>query len=223
MMAQMAKAIARAIDDAIINGDLATHQDSDSRASGDHRLAWEGLRSHALAYSTTPLVPKIDAGGALDIADLMDIKSGMGIYGSRPNQGVWIAGFRSLMALMGAQENSFSYFLTPDKYSGAALETGEVGRVFGSPVILSEFMRENLNASGVYDGTTVTKSSLLYLNREGYALGERRALTLNRSDDLYMETDQIMVMSTWRGDFKPWYSQATEETAARIVGIAYNI
>ena len=244
MTAQMSKAIARAIDDAIVNGDTGnlkgasgSYYDSNAHGALDHRLAWNGLRAIASHYSIAPNVPRLDGSGVIDISDLLELKASMGIYGARPSQGVWIAGFRSLLQLMQAKESlgdsitSQSYFLTPDKYSGAVLESGEMGRVFGSPVVLSEFCGEDLNASGAYDGSTATKGFLLYVNRECFALGERRAISVNRSDDLYMETDQIMVMSTWRGDFQPWYPQsyATETDAAgatpdaRICGIIYDV
>jgi HK97 family phage major capsid protein len=241
---QMAKAIARGIDSALMNGDTGnlkaasgSYYDLDNDGAAHVERSWNGLRPTALHYSSGANVPKIASVGGIEIEDLLELKASMGIYGSKPNQGVWICGFRSLVALMQAKETlesgvtSQSYFLTPDKYPGNVLLNGEIGRVFGSPVILSEFVREDLNASGVYDGSTMTKSHLLYVNTEAFTLGERRALTVNSSNDLYMETDMVMVMSTWRGDFKPWYTQSytTETDAAgatpdsRLCGLIYNV
>jgi HK97 family phage major capsid protein len=58
------------------------------------------------------------------------------------------------------------------------------------------------------------------VNRECFARGERRAITINSSDDRYIETDQTVVVGTWRGDFKPWYTTAA--AANKIVGIGRN-
>jgi len=50
---------------------------------------------------------------------------------------------------------------TVDKYGQfATVLNGELGKIDGIPVIVSEKIRENLNASGVYDGTTTTKTLL---------------------------------------------------------------
>jgi len=215
--AQIAKSISRGIEDAIINGDTAgSHQDSDVTSGADRRKAWDGLRKHGLISS----MPKVDL-STFTSTTLLSMKSGMGTYGVIPSQGAWIVGFKGYIKLMDAGQSSQpSMFLTRDKYSSPTLESGEIGQMFGSPVVLTEFMRENLNASGVYDGTTTTKTAMFYVNREGFALGRRRDISISRSAEQLIDKDQIVFTGTWRGHFRDVY--ATAGAANKTVSVGYN-
>lgn len=217
---QIAKSISRAIDDAILNGDAdGSHMDNDVSTTTDARTSWDGLRKMGLAYTNGA---KQDAGAAaIPISKLLAIRGGMGVYAARPGQAVWITGFESLLQLMQATDGTNQVFLTMDKFGpGFISVSGQLGQVLGSPVIMSEFMREDLNATGVNSATALdnTKGAILYANREAFVLGERRALTINRSSERHIERDQLVYVSTWRGDFKPFWAQPTE----KIVGILYN-
>lgn len=226
MTSQIAKAIARAKDDAILNGDTtSTHQDADVTSAMDRRKSWKGLRNYALAYGTTGNVPVVDAGGSLPLtfADLMRLKKNMAQYGARPSQGAWVVGYRSIIELMQAKDaNGNQVFMDTSKYGAASiLLTGELGRVAGSPVILSEFCREDLGSAGVNTGVGANDITgcIQYVNRDCFTRGERRTVTLARSAERYIEMDQLVFVGTWRGDFKPYYAQTSE----KIVGIMYNV
>jgi HK97 family phage major capsid protein len=212
VLRRIAKAFARGIDDAIVNADTTgTHQDSDVTSSKDRRKAWNGLRKHALISG----MPNVDL-ATFSTANLLGIRKSMGVYGSRPGELAWIVGFKGMIEMMKLTE-----LITMDKYgANATVLAGEVAKFFGSPVILSEFIREDLNASAVYDGTTTTKSCILCVSRESFVKGERRAITINSSDDRHIETDQTVTVGTWRGDFKNWYPTAA--AANKIVGIGRN-
>lgn len=224
IQAQIAKSIARAMDDAIVNGDTTVTQDADVTSATDRRACWDGLRKYAMAY-TGANIPKVDAGGTLPLtySDLMNLKKNMGAYGAVPSMGSWVAGFRSIIELMQAKDaNGNQVFLTLEKYGpNAIVLTGELGRVAGSPVLLSEFCREDLASTGFNSGVAAddVKGCIMYVNREGFTRGERRALTITRSAERYIETDQLVFVGTWRGDFKPYYTQPTN----KLVGILYNV
>lgn len=64
---------------------------------------------------------------------------------------------------------------TVDKYGSlATLLTGEVGKIFGRRVLLSEFIDKEYNASGVYDHVTRTKTGVLSVAPKRWAKGVRR-------------------------------------------------
>ena len=109
--------------------------------------------------------------------------------------------------------------LTADKYGpGAPVVTGEAARVGGVPIIPTTWMPENLNNSGVYDGSTTNQTAAILADRDAFALGERRSIKVRSSDEILMESDQVVVLSTWRGDFEPLYAIASNE----IVWYLYN-
>lgn len=64
---------------------------------------------------------------------------------------------------------------TVDKYGSlATLLTGEVAKIFGKRVLLSEFIDKEYNASGVYDHVTRTKTGVLSVCPKRWAKGVRR-------------------------------------------------
>jgi hypothetical protein len=227
--ANVAKAIGRGIEHATINGDsqwgaasgtLDWSGDSDNGGVASNALsAWDGLRKHALINTAI----KVDMSGAIPtMAKLLSMKAQLGTYGVIPSQGAWIVGFKQYVNLLTLGEASLpSAFLTVEKYgAGATILTGEVGQLFGSPVVLSEFVRQDVSATGVDAATLNTFSTLLYVNRECFALGRRRDITLLRSNERLQDTDQIEYTGTWRGHFRDIY--ATASAANLTVAIGYN-
>ncbi|GAB4332464.1 MAG: hypothetical protein Kow0099_04230 [Candidatus Abyssubacteria bacterium] len=206
---KIVQALAEAQENATINGDTAaTHMDSDVTAATDVRKAWDGYRKLALASA------KVDL-STVNVANLRAIRSAMGKYGVNPDKLAWIAGVSVFNKLLGLDE-----VLTADKYgAGATILTGELAKLDGIPIIVSEFIREDLNASGIYDGVTTSKTILPLVYRPAFLYGDRRSITLRVSQELYMETDQDVAIATQRLDFKPVQDAATEP----VVGLGYNI
>jgi len=221
IIAQIAKALARGIDDAWINGDVtATHMHADVTGSDDRRKLWKGLLKTALAG---PAQCVKDVGAAdISIRDhLMAVRKGMKQYGLPGAGAVHITGFSSLVELLLAKDdNGNNVLLTIDKYGpGAVIRTGEVGSVAGVPVILSEFIREDLDATGVNTAPTDNRTIILTPNTESFVGGTRRAATITRLNEVYAETDQIAFVGTWRGDMNSWFDSTVEP----LVGLLHNI
>ena len=84
-------------------------------------------------------------------------------------------------------------------------------------VIVSEQVRTTLNASGVYDGVTQTKTMLIIVHKDAFMLGARGLPKLSfKSDD---DVDQNTLILSFRKDFQPrWTPSATVLTA----GYGYN-
>lgn len=209
-------ALATAQERATINGDVSgTHMDSDTTGTTDARKAWNGYRKTALAGA------KIDFAGGITQAKFRAVRAALGKYGVSPSKLCWIvgiAGFNQLLAL-NLSADSKDVFITPDKYGAGITDrlVGEVGRLDGIPVIITEHIREDLNATGIYDGITTTKTIMILANRQSFQYGDRRMVTIKTADDI--QTDQTILVVTQRIDFEAVPNPATE----KIVGIGYNI
>lgn len=198
-------------EDAVINGDTAgTHQDSDVTASDDPRKNWNGLRKLAISAAKT------DGGSdALAVADLRVNRKKMGKYGIEPGSLAHLVSMASYIDLL-----SDASVITVDKMGPqATILAGQLAAVDGSPIIVSEYCRSNLNASGVYDGTTTTQGSAITVHTGGYIVGERRGVTTEYLRELYAESDQDAVIASTRKSFTPLYTSSTEPTVA----VTYNV
>lgn len=207
---KIVQAFADAEEKAILDGDTdGTHQDSDIGSSTTAAVtAWDGLRKRALAETT-------QATTTTSVANLAAIRKSMGKWGVNPADLAFIVGVSSYGVLM-----SDSNLLTVDKMGpNATILAGQVGSLFGVPVIVSEWVRENLNASGVHDGITTTKTYALCVNRREWAMGQRMALDIETDDSIYRETFQRVMVGFMREDFQSIASASTDDNTS----IGYNI
>jgi predicted phage gp36 major capsid-like protein len=209
---KLAQAFVDTEEKAILDGDTdGTHQDTDTQAAGATHgsSAWDGLRKRALANAA------VDGAGAPTVAKLRAVRALMGKWGLDPMQTVYITGPRSYYQLLADTEVT-----SVEKYGSAAtILNGELGRVNGSPLIVSEHVRENLNATGVHDGVTTTKSYLLAVNRGEWAIGQREGLAVETDDSIYRETYQRVLVGFMREDFQNIGDASTNDDTA----ISYNI
>lgn len=196
---------------AILDGDTdGTHQDTDVQAIGatDVRTAWDGLRKKALAQTLATAT-------TCTALNLGVVRKAMGKWGANPADLAFIIGVSNLHSLL-ADTN----LLTVDKMGPqAVILNGQIGSVFGVPVIVSEHVREDLNATGVNDGITATKTYMLCVNRNEWALGQRTALDVETDDSIYRESYQRVAVAFMREDFQSLASAATNEDTA----MAYNV
>lgn len=189
---KIVQAFVDAEEKAILDGDTdGTHQDSDIGASTTAAVtAWDGLRKKALANTS-------QATTATSAANLALIRKAMTKWGVNPNDLAFIVGVSAFHALV-----ADTTLLTVDKMGPqATILNGQVGSIYGVPVIVSEHVRENLNASGVYDGITTTKTYNLCVNRGEWAMGQRMALDVEVDDSIYRETYQRVLVGFMREDF----------------------
>lgn len=203
-------AFMNAEEQAVLDGDSdGTHQDTDVGSSTtDARTAWDGLRKKALAQTVATAT-------SISAANLGTVRKAMGKWGVNPTDLAFIIGVSNLHGLL-ADTN----LLTVDKMGpNATILNGQIGAVHGVPVIVSEHVRENLNASGVYDAITTTKTYMLCVNRNEWAFGQRMALDVEVDDSIYRETFQRVLVGFMREDFQNIGDAATNEDTA----IAYNV
>lgn len=210
---KLVQAFADAEEKAILAGDSdGTHQDSDTQALGATaaETAWDGIRKRGLANSSA------SAGGALTVALLAARRAAMGAYGLNPSDMAFIVPISSYYALV-----TDASVITVDKLGPqATILNGQLGSLYGVPIIVSEHMRTNLNASGVYDGITTTKTWAAAVNRSEWVMGARTPLALETDDSLYRETYQRVVVGFLREDFQNINATSSSATDTSIL---YNV
>lgn len=201
------KSLAYAQENATINGDdSATHMDSDVTAADDPRKTWKGYRAVCLATAKVDLA-------TFNVQALRAIRKAMGKYGVQPADLAWVTSISGYVAMIGLPE-----VLTLDKYGpNATIITGELGRFDNIPIIVSEFVREDLNASGVYDGVTTNKTEIILVYRPGFLYGDRRDVMVEVDRSIKSQT--VDMVASQRLDFEPRYD-ITEPLVAIGVNLA---
>ena len=211
---QIVSALATAEETATINGDTAGgHMDSDVVDADDARKTFDGYRKLA------PAVSKVDLGAAFNVEGVRGIRAKMGKYGVDPSKLAYITsivGYFKLLDIKDAAGNS--PIMTLDKYGpNATILTGELAKFDNIPIVVSEHVRQDLNATGVYDGVTTTKTELLTVYRPALVYGDRRQVRVRTKEDF--ETEQIIIVGSQRLDFKALVAGANQP----IIGVGYNL
>jgi len=209
---ELAIAISEALEKAILDGDdSTTHQDSDVTDANDARKAFKGLRYFALNNAGTATLSF--SGGAPTTALLRNLRKLMGKYGVNPKNLFW--GFSPAGYI---QALSISEVVTVDKLgANATIVTGQLAQFDGAPVLVSEHIRDNLNASGVYDGVTTNLTVVHLVDKRGFWIGQRGGVTINTTRDF--ETDQIILVAKHRVSFKDPYDATSASAIQSVLGI----
>lgn len=210
---KIVEALVRGIEDAIINGDTAgTHQDNDVTLANDVRKLFDGYRKLTLAGTQIDL-------STFNYENLIDIRKKMGIFGVNPMDLMWVMGpvvHSKLLTLKDSSNNAI--FVSLDKLGPQApLIKGSVGKFVGSDVVVSGKIREDLNASGVFDGAVTTKTIIICVNVPAFAWGSRRELLVETDKDISLQRNEMV--SSMRMDFVDLQDAANNP----IVGIGDNI
>jgi len=205
--------IVNAVETGTINGDTtATHQDSDTTAGTDFRKAWEGLRETAFDKTSSSDL----AGAALTKAHLHTGRATMGKYGVNPAELAWIWGIQTyLKTVIGGVSSEWGDLQTLDKIGPQAiLLTGQVMNFAAVPVVVSEFIREDLNASGVHDGVTTTRSVMIIVHRPSFMYGTKRQVQI--SVEKLVPHDVFNVFAFKRQAFTTMWPATTEKCVHQI-------
>ncbi len=206
---KMVRSMVMGVENALLNGDTTSpHMDVDTTGATDVRKAWKGLRKWTNTAEDTTLtaVPLI--------TEIRAMLSKMEKYGGNPSDLVIIVGSKGFQKLKGIAE-----VVTMDKIGArATILNGQMGSLDGIPIVISEKMREDLNASGVRDLTTQTKGVLLIVHRGSFLRGLRRQLSVRPYVD--PRTDHQELIQTWRGCFIPMVNTVNEPVVVKGVNWA---
>lgn len=197
-------ALAEGREDCIINGDTAGTMDSNDTASDGHNRLWNGLRRLALTNSYSADMATMTA-AQLRLA----LRAPMGKFGVNPDELAYIVDLTTYIKMLNIDDVS-----TLEKFGpNATILKGQLAALDGIPVIVTEWARTNLNASGVYDGVTTSKSGILLVNRNGFVVGERRGAEVMILRELFAQSRQDAVIVSERVTFSPTHAIASNKTA----------
>jgi len=193
----IAISMAQGIENTIINGDNTAHPADSNIVAGSNNVltSWLGLRQAVNSGAKVSI-------NTFNAENFRAIRKAMLKYGVNPNNLAVICGISGYIQLLGLRDSANNPLVTTlEKYGpNATIVTGELAKIDGMPVIVSEFVPQNLNASGVYDGTTTNTTVILLVYRNGWIIGDRRAFTLKTWENI--QTDQTILVSTQRLDFE---------------------
>ena len=190
---------------AVINGDTAaTHQDADIDAvTGHPAKAWLGLRAWCIDKSKTT-----DVNSATNLDAFVTIRAAMDEHGADTEDLIYVSSIAKAIKLITSDKVQ-----TVDKYGGSAtILRGELGKIYGVPLLAARYMPIDQNASGVNDGTTELYTSYLCANRRCWMVGDLREPTLEA--ERLINTDQVNIVSWRRLDFEHMYGSAATKSAA---------
>lgn len=218
LQAQMAEGLSDAREDAVQNGDATgAHQDNDTETGAADLAAksWDGLRLAALAKTA-----KVDLAAKLDTdpnwrAGVAAVRAKMGKYAA-PRDCAIIVGPK----LGYGQVPYVEAFRTAYAIAMATNVSGEIlFRPDGCAFLVSEFQREDVAATGVNTAAGPNdKATALIVNRRAWLNGQVREITVQVGRELYMESDQDVIVATARWAFGSPYAAADNHT-----GIVYDI
>jgi HK97 family phage major capsid protein len=190
---------AQTIDDLIVHGDTETggtgnvNSDDGAPAAGSFYLALDGLRKFALVTNSGQAK---DYNGAFSTTLFLNQRALLGKYGARPSDLLLITGVSTTNSI---QDNAS--FKTLDVYGAqATVLTGEVGRVFGIPVFLSEAVpgtnTDKVDDDGKYTTTTPSSNDtdgwIVLVNKTQWTQGFRRDFQLESDRNIKTDTNTLV-------------------------------
>jgi len=126
----------------------------------DYLLELNGLRK--LAGATA-----VSVSGTFALSHLRSAINNLGVYADNRDELSLIVPRNLEVQLLG-----FTELQTVDKYgAGATILSGELGRIYGIRVFATGVIPTNLDWTGVYDGTTTTKTVALLVNNRSPLIG----------------------------------------------------
>lgn len=194
---------AQTIDDLIVHGDTETagtgnvNTDDAAAGAGSFYLALNGMRKFCLVTNTGQVK---QFAGAPTTTLILNTRALLGKYGARPSDLLFITGVSTTNALQ-----DLSAFQTLEKYGAqATILTGEVGRVFGIPVLLSEAIpgtsTDKVDDDGKYTTTSVSTNDtdgwFVLANKTQWTQGFRREFNIESFRDI--QKDMNILVASFR-------------------------
>jgi HK97 family phage major capsid protein len=177
------------LENVLINGDTAADATNINGAAvgadaTDQTRLFDGLRKITEVRDAAGFPSKLDFAGVLSFVNFMGMKKLMGKDSVRAKDLVFIVSPSTFHNLV----TSIPEMITVDKYGAAAtIVTGEVAKIGAIPVVVSEYVPENLDATGKFDAAG-DKTIVLLVNKTMFAMATRGGATY--------ETDRVITNRT---------------------------
>lgn len=193
-----------------INGQATTIDTGDVPGTYDCRKPISGIRHYCEAAQANS---KYDFGGT-DLS-YKGLVSGMPLkFGERAtdiNRQVYIAGVASFHRMLELAEVKTMDLLG----SQAVIINGALATIAGRAIVVSREVRGDLNATGIFDNSVLTKTIVILVHRDGFIFGENRSIDVY--EDRLVPTDVIDVCSFRQFDFG-----AVFPTTYKMAVVGYN-
>lgn len=175
--------LARATEEALIMGDTATVDANDVKKSFD------GLLKQAVVAGN-----RVDGAGLISLASLTNSRKKLGAYGISLSSLVLVVSVDTYYDML----VNIPEIITADKYGNSAtVLTGEVAKLAGVSILVSEYLPHTLDANGAIGGT---KTAGLLINRNYFAVGVRGGVALEQDRNIVNSTDTFVAFRDF--DFK---------------------
>jgi len=187
---------AEVIDDVLLNGDTSATNGINSDGAtittttpgkAHWLVGFDGLLHLPLVDNTSQAN---NLNGSVTAAAYNQALKMLGKYGVRNNEAVFITDVNTYLSSLALDEVE-----TVDKLGPAAtILTGQLGVVYGHPLIVSEQMRLADTDGKVTDGASGTTGRILAANRSQWRVGFRRELSIETERDI-QKRQNVMVVS----------------------------
>lgn len=190
---------AQTIDDLIVHGDTETgatgnvNTDDAAATAGSFWLALNGMRKFCIVTNTAQAK---DFSGAPTSTLFLNTRSLLGKYGARASDIIAITGYSTVNALMDIDD-----FQTIDRYgANAVVLTGELGRLYGVPILLSESIpgasTDKVDDDGKYTTTSVSTNDtdgwIVLTNPGQWRTGFRRDFQIESYRDIQADSNILV-------------------------------
>ena len=185
----MAESIARAEEEAIVNGQYVAY------AASDPRSAFKGLLKLAADSSQTVAADNTDL-----IATIEKARLKLAVHGRDVSSLVLLVN-----PFTASKLRQLEQVLTVDKYGPTAtIHKGEVGKVMGITVVEDYYLPEdNTSAATFYTAVTAEKGVAVLVNKSSPVIGDRRKVKFDQ--DKVISTDSIEIAISERIGFTVQY------------------
>ena len=202
------RCFARNFDMALLDGDAdGTHQDTGrSLAANDVRRLFDGLRNKALADSP------LSGATYFNAEQVMTPLLNMGAYG-QPSTSAELPANGTVGICSHATKLLLGFLRdTKDERVGGSSSplTAGVSGLMGYPIVGSAMVVNDLNATGVYDGSTTTNTYLLWVYAPAWHIYDKAQLTMQVIDR--PEQGQRVMVGRNRLAFQHMYPSASTTT-----------
>ena len=81
---------------------------------------------------------------------------------------------------------------TMEKYPQPTIVSGELGQIYGMPIVISEFLSNDLQSTGLFTTAGGSTTGVLIVNRDRFKLGKLRGATVEVDKDITRGTHQMV-------------------------------
>ena len=166
--------IVKATEELIVLGDKTIADANDVKKADDGLLK--------LAKDAGNVVD--NGGGAITAQILMEARKKLGLYGANLSEVVIIAPLEVAYQMISLPE-----VVSVDKYgANATILKGELGRIWGMPIVVTDYLPTNLQADGTNDGSG-DKTAVLVANPNYFVVADRGGITFETERKAVSSTD----------------------------------